>query len=295
MARRSARWKPFAGPLSPRSQRYAITVLRTFFAWLVEVRYLGGNPWVAVGHPIVETRPTALQLERALPEALWTRLAREGGLLDEACERGEIDQRRQTRLVRAALLLIGHSGIRREEAARARRCHLKPLAGEAGLWELDVLGKRKKWRTVFLPPRAVRSIRAHWADREEDFDDPQHEGALISPLIIPATIAACERHLDGTGPGAGFSVDGLYRCLTTGLRRVADDPHFDLEEWEREQLRRAGLHAFRHTFGTIAAANELPLDVLQRVLGHTSLETTSIYVQAERRRSIEEMGKFFGD
>jgi integrase len=287
-------WKPFSGALSAPSQRYAITVLKTFFAWLVDVRYLAGNPWVAVGHPIVETRPTALQLERALPEALWARLSREGGVLDEACERDEADARRQARLVRAALLLIGQTGVRREEAARARRGHLKPLASSAGLWELEVLGKRKKWRTVFLPPRAIEALRAHWADREEPFDDPGHEGALISPLIIPATPAARERHLDGTGPGAGFSVDGLYRCLTRGLRRIADHPQFALEDGERALLRRAGLHAFRHTFGTIAAANALPLDVLQRVMGHASLGTTSLYVQAERARSIEEMGKFFG-
>ncbi|MBS0554613.1 MAG: integrase, partial [Proteobacteria bacterium] len=43
--RHTVYWRPFSGPLSPESQRYAITVLKTFFAWLVDVRYLGGNPW----------------------------------------------------------------------------------------------------------------------------------------------------------------------------------------------------------------------------------------------------------
>lgn len=295
--RHTVYWRPFSGALSAGSQRYAITVLKTFFSWLVDVRYLGGNPWVAVGAPIVEERPVALQLDKALPEALWTRCAREGGLLDQACELApDEDARRQARLVRAALLLIGHAGIRREEAARARRGHLKPLPGHAAaLWELEVLGKRKKWRTVFLPARAVAAIAAHWADRDEDFTVTDHEGALLSPLIIPSTPAARDKHLDALdAPGAGFSVDGLYRCLKTGLARIAADQRLALEDTERALLKRAGLHAFRHTFGTIAAAHALPLDVLQRVMGHASLQTTSIYVQAERRRSIEEMGKFFG-
>ncbi len=95
-------------------------------------------------------------------------------------------------------------------------------------------------------------------------------------------------------PGAGFSPDGLYRCLKNGLLRVADSRFLELEDWERDVLRKSGLHAFRHTFGTIAAAKDLPLDVLQKMLGHASLQTTSIYVQAERKRSIEEMSKFFG-
>jgi integrase len=36
-------------------------------------------------------------------------------------------------------------------------------------------------------------------------------------------------------------------------------------------------HAFRHTFGTLAVAEGDPLDVAQRILGHASLQTTSIY------------------
>jgi len=40
-------------------------------------------------------------------------------------------------------------------------------------------------------------------------------------------------------------------------------------------------------------ANGVPLDVVQSVMGHESLETTTIYVQAEKKRAIEEIGKYF--
>ena len=46
-------------------------------------------------------------------------------------------------------------------------------------------------------------------------------------------------------------------------------------------------HAFRHPFGTRAVAREMPTDVVQAILGHASLRTTSIYVRAERRRMLE--------
>ena len=94
-------------------------------------------------------------------------------------------------------------------------------------------------------------------------------------------------------PEQGFSVDGLYQLVKTALKRIAEDNSFDLEPWEREHLKKAAPHAFRHTFGTQAVAKDVPLDVVQKVLGHASLQTTTIYVQAEKKRSIDELGKLF--
>lgn len=37
-------WWPFAGPLSPASQRQAFVILNTLFVWLVNAAYLAGNP-----------------------------------------------------------------------------------------------------------------------------------------------------------------------------------------------------------------------------------------------------------
>jgi site-specific recombinase XerD len=38
----------------------------------------------------------------------------------------------------------------------------------------------------------------------------------------------------------------------------------------------------------------MPLDVVQKLLGHASLTTTTIYASAERARSIEEVAKLIG-
>ena len=303
----SSAWRPFAGTPSPSSRRYAVQALRSFHEWLVAVRYLAGNPWITVSDPPVAKPLAPLQIEKALPSALWEKLSMDGGALDQlgATDADELrrqyrmrgsaarhDMPAQFRLAKAALLLMGDGGLRREEASTARRDRLRPVPG-SDLWELDVLGKRNKWRTVFLPPRAVSALSAHWADRGLDFGFGMDPSPLLSPLSTPPTDASRRKHGEDGKGNAGYSADGLYRAVTTTLRRLAGEPVLDLDATERSALASCHPHSLRHTFGTAAAAKEVPLDVLQRVMGHASLQTTTIYVQAEKRRSVEEMGKFF--
>lgn len=303
-------WHPFAGQLAAASQRYAIQAIRFFFNWLVDVRYLAGNPWATVADPRVARQIQSLQINKALPNALWAKLICPEGILDQLCATDDmILQKRyrlrgaaaklsmsaQFRLVRAALLLMGDTGIRREEAAYATRDKLKSIASSPDLWELDVLGKRNKWRTVFPSLRVIHALAAHWQDRGQDFSFGLAERPLLSPLMsLPTSRGLAKLGAGDQGlPERGFSVDGLYRLVKTALRRIAADDDFDLEVAEREHLKQAAPHAFRHTFGTQAVAGDVPLDVVQKVLGHASLQTTTIYVQAEKQRSIDELGKLF--
>lgn len=316
-ARTSARWRPFASALKPESQRYAVLVLRGFFAWLVGVRYLGGNPWLLVSDPLTVRREVPIAVEKALPGRLWAALTQPEGLLDQLCgkwpsvpvsapltAKDTEAPGAQYRLARAVVLLLGCSGARREEAARALRCHLQPVPEQAGvpagLWELALLGKRDKWRTVFLPPRVIAALRAHWADRSHDFENAAQALALLSPVVVPSTRTAQAKHLsletgDPVLTGMGFSPDGLYQLLTTMLRRIAGDASLPLSEAERDLLRHLTPHALRHTFATHAVANEMPADVLQRLLGHASLQTTSLYVRAERARGLAAVAKLYPD
>ncbi len=316
-ARTSTRWRPFVGALKPESQRYAVLVLRGFFAWLVGVRYLGGNPWLLVADPLTVRREVPIAVEKALPGRLWEALMQPDGILDQLCvqwasapvsvaltAKDAEAPGAQYRLVRAAVLLLGCSGARREEAARALRGHLKPVPEQAGvpagLWELALLGKRNQWRTVFLPPRVIAALRAHWADRGHDFEQANPTLALLSPVVVPSTHTARAKHLslESGKPvltGMGFSPDGLYQLLTTMLRRIAGDTTLTLADAERELLRRVTPHALRHTFATHAVAHEMPADVLQRLLGHASLQTTSLYVRAERTRGLAAVAKLYPD
>lgn len=307
--RHSPRWKPFNGKLAASSQRYAIQVIRACFEWLVKVRYLAGNPWVTVANPAVTQREDAIEVEKALPWELWDELSKEGGLLDWASSlsppiSGELISPKdprvfavQARLARAAILLMGYSGLRREEACLAARVNFKPVPGK-GIWALKALGKRNKWRTVYVPPRVADAIKAHWADRGHDFDYLERPHALLSPVVIANTKASQEKHLvevAGTPrlSGEPFTPSGLYKVVVKLLKSLSQDESLALSEEQRTLLRQAAPHALRHTFGTHAAAKKMPIDVLQKLMGHASIQTTSIYVQAERERTIEEARKIF--
>ena len=194
--RRSPRWRPFASEnLSPESQRYAVRALRAAFTWLVDVRYLAGNPWKAINDPKIVQRKTAMQIHRALPADLWRRLRHE--LDKRSDEEGDAKLAVQWRVVRAALLLMGDSGLRREEAADAQRGKLHvSIYGtlERPVWELTVIGKRNRERTVPVSIATLEALKAHWTDRGRDFMAPTDllnlSAPLLSPIAIPRTPAS---------------------------------------------------------------------------------------------------------
>lgn len=62
---------------------------------------------------------------------------------------------------------------------------------------------------------------------------------------------------------------------------------------ECAQLARVSANAFTHTFGTQSVADDVPVDVVQKVLGHASLPTTTIYAPAEKQRVVEEVTRYY--
>ncbi|WP_309491422.1 phage integrase family protein [Trinickia mobilis] len=305
--RASGRWLPFASSnLSAESRRYAVRALRAAFAWLVDVRYLDGNPWKAVKDPPVVEREVPIQVGRAIPGDLWEEMRAQ---IDRAASKPDATR---WRTVRAMLLLMGDSGLRRDEAARARRESLVESQYDSEdedirLWELQIVGKRSRERTVAVSPNAIDALRAHWIDRGRDFDAPNAQGPLIAPTVIPRTPQALKKH--GLDP-ASVAAAGGTKGMTTPDADLpySTDVFNQLVDWAREKLvaemsdlrpevarRLAGIspHAFRHTFGTQAAANNVPVDVIQRAMGHASLGTTTIYTQPEKRRMMRELGRLY--
>jgi integrase len=97
---------------------------------------------------------------------------------------------------------MGDSGLRREEAADARRGKLRvSIYGtlERPAWELTVIGKRNKGRTVPVSVATLEALKTHWADRGQDFTAPTNllnpSAPLLSPVAIPRTPASQVKHL----------------------------------------------------------------------------------------------------
>ncbi|MGZ2749962.1 phage integrase family protein [Burkholderia stagnalis] len=302
VARTNGRWRPFApGGLAPESQRYAVRAIRAAFTWLVAVRYLAGNPWAAVTDPSVVKRVRKLQVERALPLDLWTRVR--VTLAERSDLQGPSGPR--WRAARALLLVMGDGGLRIAEAAAVTRAALTWLPADEDTpasWLLEVIGKGNKQRFVPISDACVDALRAHWRDRAQDFEAADAAGPLIAPLVVPPTPRAREKFGvpgdvgDAGDPAAGTATRGYSVRGARGLTQWAIAQLLevmpDLSEAERRKLSSTSPHAFRHTVGTQMLAAGVALEVVQRTLGHASLGTTSIYVSPEETRMRREAAKY---
>jgi site-specific recombinase XerD len=270
----SPKWKPFAEPLSEKSQKFAVQIIRTAFEWLVKMRYLGGNPWVGVKDPKTDIQILPMQIDKALSSSLWEKTVL---ILHEKAQLSP-----QWRVARAAIMLMGETGLRRSEAAGALRGNMR-ASQHADLYILRVLGKRSKWRDVPVSKSTYLALFAHWEDLEnlEAGDSP--------PLLHPRKRLKTKTAQDKTTPG--YNPGALGTLVVNSLKQLAQDERFTPVEVIK--LKEASAHDLRHTFGTSMVANGLPTDVLQKILGHVSLSTTSIYVQTEEKRMAIESEKAF--
>lgn len=125
----------------------------------------------------------------------------------------------------------------------------------------------------------------------------QCPGSSRSSIVIPATPRARAK-FEGAGAAGAPSADGGYsvrgaRTLTQWVVAQLLEHLPDLTEAERRQLARTSPHALRHTLGSGMVAHGTPLDVVRDILGHASIQTTSIYVTAEEKRRRHEAAQYF--
>lgn len=285
--RHSPQWRPFRGPLEPSSQKQALVIVQTLFEDLQSAGYLVANPMRMVfkGFDLPSSR---IHIERSLTQAQWDYLIGALHLVEDTTSRLRM---------RTLLELLGATGVRLFECTYATWSQVLevPLQGSNQTAHvIQVLGKRSKVREVPLPPDVLDLLRAHarsvGIDPAQEPHAPliarcandQQFGALSRRAALPSL--GSERH-----PGA-MSCSGLAHALKRYVRRVcahaALDPTCQIDV---AHLHQASAHWLRHTFARQSAASDVPLEVLQQALGHESLNTTSVYLNTERTRMIEQL------
>jgi site-specific recombinase XerD len=281
VARFSQAWRPFTGPLSPRSAKHAVVILRGLFEFLARQGWLRGNPWDAVPDPKASA-PT-IQVERALSRETWAAL--DAWLRDRAAP----PDAWRWRAARAAVVLLRDTGLRIAEAAAAttdRLAELLPDDCTPGLWgELTVVGKGGKERAVPISDAVIEALRAHWRDLGAG-SDTRHTGALLAP---PAATRRPPRRAGAAATDGvrGYSASGLHALLLMVDNAFGRNAGIASDGASGAPLR---AHALRHTWGVHATEHGVAADVVREVLGHASLATTAIYDKAPRRRRLREAG-----
>jgi integrase/recombinase XerD len=145
---------------------------------------------------------------------------------------------------RAFLMTVYGAGLRLNEA-----CHLRPEHIDRSARQIRVeQGKGRKDRYTVLPERLLTELEGYWR--------------LYRPVggwLFPSSQDPTQPLPDGTGQKIFYAA-----VARAGLPD------------------KGGIHCLRHSFASHWVEAGVPLFVLKRMLGHTSLSTTAKYVHLSR-------------
>jgi integrase/recombinase XerD len=146
---------------------------------------------------------------------------------------------------RAFLMTVYGGGLRLNEA-----CHLRVTDLHGDRHQIRVVqGKGRKDRYTLLSPRLLEELRLYWKLYRPD------------GWLFPAHHEVQQPMIDGTGQRI------FYRAVQrAGLPR------------------QGGIHSLRHSFATHLLESGVEITVVQRLLGHTSLNTTAGYLHVRQER-----------
>ena len=152
---------------------------------------------------------------------------------------------------RAFLMTVYGAGLRLGEACRLKFEHIDRARGQVRV----ELGKGNKDRYTLLSPALLGELERYWRVCR-----PRH-------WLFPSRHDPQRPLPDGTGQKIYYAA-----VARAGLRA------------------KGGIHALRHSFATHLVEAGVELPVLQRLLGHKSLATTTVYLHVRQERLAQVKG-----
>jgi site-specific recombinase XerD len=268
-------WKPFTGPLSSRSTQHAETILHGLFDFLVQQRYWQHNPLSALPRLKAPTGAGIVAVQRAFSPALWARIM---ATAEQAVSSSTRQARRKAIRTQLILQLAYATGLRLSELAQAKVGNITALErqGQTQTW-LSVLGKGQKLRQVPLPPGTLASITGLYralTGRELLRQVPE------TPLIS-----------DLRDDHKAVTPLAVHKVLKSFFAEAARECEQESPE-AATRLAKASAHWLRHTHGSRAVDQGIPLVMVRDNLGHASLATTSQYLHVEADARYEAFEHF---
>ena len=273
LSRTSPEWRPFTGPLAPRSVAYALSVLGAMYRWLMEQGYVLTNPFAGIKVRGAK-RTHAMETHHVFTEGEWalTRTVADGlewssGWTAPAAQR-----------LRFVLDFAYATGLRISElvGVTLRSAHVDDHDDH---W-LRLVGKGSMPGKVALPPLARSALQRYLVQR----------GLPTTPSMwIPTTTLIGAMDLENP---SGISATRLWvvmkRFFETAAGEVAEE-----SPTLAEKLRQATPHWMRHTHATHALARGAELTSVRDNLRHASIATTSIYLHGDDLKRAKQMGSAF--
>lgn len=273
------------GVLKLSSQRQAQTILSSMCSWLVKRRYLDSNPWDGV-KPRLSNTPV-IATDHSFTFAQWD-------FIMNAVE--AMPKTGQTYRLKFILILGYLTGMRLSEMASAVKGDLRfraaNVTNQSG-WTISVIGKRNKQRDVPFPHMLMEAFKEYLAHRGfTTFDEVPQDCPLIDFLSDARENLLKQNNVrKKRKDNALISPSQIYRSLKKFFDTVSDN-YEAISPEEAAHIRLASTHWLRHTCGSHAVANEVPIEVVQQNFGHASVGTTSIYITPEIERRMSAMEQF---
>lgn len=262
-ARSDPEWRPFAGRLSPPSQRQATIILNVLFSWLVDAGYLAGNPLSLSRQRSRKAQP---RITRYLEEDLWLEVKLSIDAMPKESRR-ECEHHVRMRWLFSLLYLCG---LRISEVVGNTMggffCRRDKDGAER--WWLEILGKGDKLRIVPATSELMVELARY---RCELGMAPAPLPAEATPLLLP--------------------IGGKPKPMTRGavhaiIKQVFEDTSNRFRQRgpayasQAERVLQASAHWLRHTAGSHMANSDVDLRHVRDNLGHESISTTSHYLHS---------------
>lgn len=261
-------WRPFVKGLSASSINKALTILDSFFNYLVQSNYLIGNP-LAMDRRRKKrnkTKPNIIDRYLELDEI--------NAVLDALVNHPINNEKQKFQLIRARyiILLLFFTGLRIAEAANHRMGHFIQREGN---WFLRVTGKGKKQREIPIPDALLDALADFRLSAGLPSSQPKFRERV--PLIPMQNLKQ---------PISTRRIDQILRwAFNLGAAKFEPD-----EPRKASKLRQASAHWLRHSYVTYLLDSGASLKVAQENAGHSDIGTTMHYrhvAQSDRHAATQ--------
>lgn len=259
-SRQSSSWRPFQGPLNQNSQRQALIAVNAFLSYLVDARYLRGNPLSLIRrrNRRLKEEDKHVAIERFLDQETWCYLKSYIANLPQSTQR-EVEQYERIRFLFHFLYLLA------PRASEVANHTMNSFREYRGKWWWFVMGKGSK--------------RAKVPVTDEMLDALMRYRGFLGLSDLPSTDDDTPLLCSIKGSTSVTSTT-IYRIVKSVVTAAAD-AWMGQEPQKAMKLKRASTHWFRHTSITGQDDSGISLKYLNRNARHDKLETTAIYQHAE--------------
>ncbi|WP_042885494.1 tyrosine-type recombinase/integrase [Cupriavidus necator] len=273
LARSHPDWRPFAGPLAPRSVRQALVILNALFAWLTEAGYLAGNPLALARRRRAPNRP---RITRYLSHDLWETVKDTVAAMPTDTARERLHAAR----CRWVLTVLYLGGLRASELTATTMGAFFCRRDAQGIerWWLEVTGKGNKTRLVPATDELIAELARY---RRANALPPAPQPGETLPLVLPVIGRAPRAGRGERNPG--LSRGALHLILKEVFGLAAARLRARGPDWEAQAalLASASAHWLRHTAGSHMTDQQVDLRYVRDNFGHQSISTTSGYLHSE--------------